>query len=275
MGPSRHRRSGQVKIASQGSGAAKMLKHSPKYGVTLLHIEIILTLKKNVKGALTSFDISVFCDGQNDTKRGKAMKMSETIGELATALAKAQGQIEAATKGSINPAFKSKYADINALRDVIREPLATNDLSILQFPRTSDNRVEVETMILHKSGEFMSEILSMPVGKPDAHGIGSALTYARRYGMSAILNLAADDDDGNAAVAGQAKAQEKPVEATRVTYASALEAAKKGKDAFNKWWRENKDVRSTISETQMVALKKSAEDAELATFGSEDPVGNI
>ena len=128
------------------------------------------------------------------------MKMSETIGDLATALSKAQGQIEAATKGSVNPAFRSKYADINALRDAIREPLAVNDLSLLQFPRTLEGRVEVETMILHKSGEYMSETLSMPVSKQDAHGIGSALTYARRYGMSAMLNLAADDDDGNAAV---------------------------------------------------------------------------
>jgi hypothetical protein len=203
------------------------------------------------------------------------MKMSETIGELATALAKAQGQIEAATKGSVNPAFKSKYADINALRDAIREPLATNDLSILQFPRTSDNRVEVETMILHKSGEFMSEVLSMPVGKPDAHGIGSALTYARRYGMSAILNLAADDDDGNAAVAGQTKAQDKTLEATRITFASAMVAAKEGKDAFNKWWRENKDVRSTISESQMVALKKAAEETEAMTFGTKDLIDEI
>ena len=209
------------------------------------------------------------------------MKMSETIGELATALAKAQGQIEAATKGSVNPAFKSKYADINALRDAIREPLATNDLSILQFPRTSDNRVEVETMILHKSGEFMSEVLSMPVGKldahgkPDAHGIGSALTYARRYGMSAILNLAADDDDGNAAVAGQTKAQDKTLEATRITFASAMVAAKEGKNAFNKWWRENKDVRSTISESQMVALKKAAEETEAMTVGTKDPIDKI
>jgi hypothetical protein len=128
------------------------------------------------------------------------MNMSDTISELATALAKAQGQIESASKDKSNPAFKSKYADINSLRDVIRQPLADNDLSVVQFPRMSGPYVEVETMILHKSGEFIAETLRMPVGeKMNAHGVGSALTYCRRYSLSAMLNLAAEDDDGNAA----------------------------------------------------------------------------
>jgi len=129
------------------------------------------------------------------------MNMSETIGELATALAKAQGQIEAASKDKANPAFRSKYADINALRDVIRQPLADNDLSVVQLPRMNGSYfVEVETMLIHKSGEFISETLRMPLGeKFNAHGVGSALTYCRRYSLSAMLNLAAEDDDGNAA----------------------------------------------------------------------------
>jgi len=163
------------------------------------------------------------------------MKMSETIAELAAALSKAQGQIEAATKGSVNPAFRSKYADINALRDAIREPLAVNDLSLLQFPRTLEGRVEVETMILHKSGEYMAETLSMPVSKQDAHGIGSALTYARRYGMSALLNLAADDDDGNAAVE---KAPAKPdPNAVKDLAIRAKGEAEKGMAALSTFWK--------------------------------------
>jgi hypothetical protein len=129
------------------------------------------------------------------------MNMSDTISELATALAKAQGQIESASKDKSNPAFKSKYADINALRDVIRQPLADNDLSIVQLPRMNGSYVEVETMLLHKSGEFIAETLRMPLGeKMNAHGVGSALTYCRRYSLSSMLNLAAEDDDGNLAV---------------------------------------------------------------------------
>jgi len=130
------------------------------------------------------------------------MNMSDTISELATALAKAQGQIESASKDKANGAFNNapKYADINALRDVIRKPLADNDLSIVQLPRMNGHYVEVETMLLHKSGEFIAETLRMPVGeKMTSHGVGSALTYCRRYSLSAMLNLAAEDDDGNAA----------------------------------------------------------------------------
>ena len=127
------------------------------------------------------------------------MNMSDTISELATALAKAQGQIESASKDKSNPAFKSKYADINSLRDVIRQPLADNDLSIVQLARMNGTYAEVETMLLHKSGEFIAETLRMPIEKMTSHGAGSALTYCRRYSLSAMLNLAAEDDDGNAA----------------------------------------------------------------------------
>lgn len=128
------------------------------------------------------------------------MKMSDSIAQLAEALAKAQGQIDDASKGSKNPFFNSKYADLAAVRAVIREPLAVNDIAVIQFPRSLDGEVEVETMLTHKSGEFISETLRLPVGKWDAHGIGSAITYARRYGLMSLLGIATDDDDGNAAV---------------------------------------------------------------------------
>lgn len=129
------------------------------------------------------------------------MKMSDTIASIADALAKAQGQIEDATKDGVNPHFKSAYATLAAVRSVIREPLATNGLSYIQPVRLDGNAVEVETMLMHSSGEFISEVLRMPVNKMDAHGIGSATSYARRYSLMSILGLAADDDDGNAAVA--------------------------------------------------------------------------
>jgi hypothetical protein len=128
------------------------------------------------------------------------MKMSDTIAEIATALAKAQGMMEDASKDALNPHFKSKYADLAAVRAVIREPLSVNDLALVQPARLYDGEVEVETMLLHKSGEYLAETLRMPVGKRDAHGVGSAISYARRYGLMSLLGLAADDDDGNAAV---------------------------------------------------------------------------
>lgn len=128
------------------------------------------------------------------------MQMSDTIAALAEALSKAQGEIEDATKAGINPHFKSKYADLAAVRAVIRTPLSANGLSIIQLPRAQNGVVEVDTMLVHKTGEYISETLRMPVAQMNAHGIGSAITYARRYGLMSILCLAADDDDGNAAV---------------------------------------------------------------------------
>ena len=137
------------------------------------------------------------------------MKMSATIGEIAGALSEAQGIIEAASKGSENPFFKSKYADLNALRAVIREPLKQTKLAVAQFASFDPefNLVSVETMLMHSSGEWMSEVFSLPaIPKTDREGrqlpldpqtIGSCVSYARRYSLASLLNLAAEDDDGN------------------------------------------------------------------------------
>lgn len=199
------------------------------------------------------------------------MKMSDSITAIATALAKAQGEIEDATKTGLNPAFRSKYADLAAVRAVIREPLAVNDLSIMQFPRTVAGGVEVETMILHKSGEFMSESLFMPVSKNDAHGIGSGITYARRYGLMSMLCLAADDDDGNAAVdkaPAPAPKVEKAVDPKLVKAAiEAGEAAAKklgGKGATDWWSGLANEVRVAIPADDKLRIKKLGQDADAA-----------
>ena len=126
---------------------------------------------------------------------------SATLAKLAEALCKAQGQMEGAAKDSVNPHFKNKYADLAAVWDAIRKPLAANGLSIVQFPRTVQGGVEIETTLLHTSGEFLRDALWMPCGKNDAQGIGSAITYARRYALMAVCGIAPVDDDGEAAVA--------------------------------------------------------------------------
>lgn len=200
------------------------------------------------------------------------MKMSETINELATALSKAQGQIEDATKDGINPAFRSKYADLAAVRAVIREPLAVNDLAIMQFPRTRQGYVEVETMLIHKSGEYVSETLELPVAKFDAHGIGSGITYGRRYGMMSMLCLAAVDDDGNAATE-KATPPKKP-EPKKSEYsdkeiagfALALKAAaEKGMNSLTTSWRSFDLSQRELFDSEAVAdLKKIAAAADAA-----------
>ena len=86
------------------------------------------------------------------------MQKSESIKELATALNKAQAEMSGAKKGANNPFFKSKYADLNAVVDAVRIPFSENGLSYSQFPIMEDNKVGVETILMHESGEWMSSI---------------------------------------------------------------------------------------------------------------------
>jgi hypothetical protein len=163
------------------------------------------------------------------------MKMSDTIDQLATALAIAQGQIEDAAKTTKNDFYKSKYADLASVRAAVRQPFADNGLSVVQFPRTVTGGVEVETMLLHKSGEFMAETLFMPV-KHEPHPIGSGISYARRYALMSIANLAADDDDGNAAQTAKPVAEPDP-NAVREIALRAKKEAEKGQEALTDFWR--------------------------------------
>ena len=135
------------------------------------------------------------------------MNKSESISGLAAALAKAQGQMKGAIKDSANPFFKSKYADLASVVEAIRAAFSANGLSYIQTVEPSEkDEVRVETTLLHLSGEWIScGVLSLPVSKVDAQGYGSALTYARRYSLSAAVGVAPEDDDGNAASAAKPK----------------------------------------------------------------------
>ena len=129
------------------------------------------------------------------------MKHSESIAALAGALAKAQLQIEPASKNATNPHFRSHYADLASIWDACRGPLNTNGLSIVQFPCDGEvGRTGLCTMLLHSSGEWISEVVTTRSQKDDPQGLGSALTYLRRYALAAVVGVTAtEDDDGNAA----------------------------------------------------------------------------
>ena len=129
------------------------------------------------------------------------MKKSEKIEQLASAMSKAQSQMGGAKKTAKNPFFKSNYANLEEVIHCIREPFANNGLSFMQFPIAEDDRAGVETIILHSSGEWISNDLLLKCSKVDPQGIGSAITYARRYGLQAAVGLPSEDDDGNAATA--------------------------------------------------------------------------
>ena len=135
------------------------------------------------------------------------IEQSESITHLAEALAKAQAVIEGAVKAKPNPAFKTKYADLSSVWDACREALTSNGLSVVQSPgHLNEGRMEMTTMLLHASGEWMRGSLSIPLGKVDAHGYGSATTYARRYALAAFVGVSPDEDDGNAAAAAKPEA---------------------------------------------------------------------
>ncbi len=127
------------------------------------------------------------------------MSQSESIAALAAALAKAQSQMGHASKGSVNPHFKNRYADLANVLDAVREPLAANGLAVSQLASAGDHGAACTTVLMHSSGEWIASTLELPVSKADAQGFGSALTYARRYSLAAICGIAQDDDDGEGA----------------------------------------------------------------------------
>ena len=128
------------------------------------------------------------------------MNKSDDIKELALALSKTQSILKGALKDSNNPFFKSKYADLASCWDACREPLAANGLSVVQMPcNDTPDSVALETILMHTSGQWISSVFSMPVSKHDAQAVGSAITYARRYALAAVVGIAPEDDDGNLA----------------------------------------------------------------------------
>jgi len=137
--------------------------------------------------------------------------MSETIGALAAALSKFQGEVGAASKNAQNPHLKNKYADLASIWEAIREPLAANGLAVTQCPEPGDpGTLHLGTMLLHSSGEWVKSVLAMPVTKSAPQGYGSALTYARRYGLAALLGITQEDDDADAATRPAAARESKP-----------------------------------------------------------------
>ena len=145
------------------------------------------------------------------------MQKSESITNLAAALAKAQATMTGALKDSENPHFRSKYADLESVWNACREPLTSNGLSVTQLlTYTERQAVAIETLLLHESGEYIGSSFEIPVSKSDAQGFGSALTYARRYSLSAIIGIAPAEDDGESAV-GRGTAAKKPTGTTPPT----------------------------------------------------------
>ena len=132
------------------------------------------------------------------------MNKSDEIKDLAAALAKAQAQITGADKGGKTDAYRkgSKYATLQDAWDACREPLTKNGLSVVQTTDTSENGMVLESILMHSSGQWISSVYPINPEKPGPQGLGSCMTYARRYSLMALVSVTPNDaseDDGNAA----------------------------------------------------------------------------
>jgi hypothetical protein len=126
---------------------------------------------------------------------------------LAKALAAAQSEMRNATLNKVNPHFRSKYADLAAIRDTTVPVLSKHGLSIVQFTRLSDAGLVLVTRLMHEGGEHIEGEYPLPMATDKPQQMGSALTYARRYCWSAMVGISADeDDDANSASTPQQQA---------------------------------------------------------------------
>ena len=120
---------------------------------------------------------------------------SNNIDKLAESLAKAQGEMKGAKANSANPFFKSNYADLHAVIKSAFPHLSKHGLSVSQGNEMIMGAVCVTTTLMHSSGQWLRSKVKLPLSKKDAQGVGAAITYGRRYGLSAIVGIAQYDDD--------------------------------------------------------------------------------
>lgn len=150
------------------------------------------------------------------------MILSEAAGDLFAAYAKAQAEMGEVVKGATNPAFKSKYADLASVMGAIMPALSKNGLALIQSPSFDGENVVIETMIAHTSGQWMRSTLRLKPTKFDPQGVGSAITYGRRYAAMALTGVAPEDDDGNAA---SFQAPERAAKGSGAALAGAMRSA--------------------------------------------------
>ncbi len=133
------------------------------------------------------------------------MRTSSELDKISDALALAQASFDVVEKNKVNPYFNSKFADLSSVIAATRPALAANGLCFSQSPYYTDNRVIVISRLIHKSGQWLENEVSLKPLADNPQAIGSTITYGRRYGLSSLLGVCADDDDdGNEASKGTA-----------------------------------------------------------------------
>lgn len=151
---------------------------------------------------------------------------SEEVDKLIVDLIGLLNEQDDPLKDTTNPAFKSKYADLDAVFRVTRKICAAHRFGLLQAVLdSSSSLVIVRTVLIHASGQWIATDINLPVMKGDPQGIGSAITYAKRYGAQILTGRASEDDDGNAASKKPTTPATPAAEVKKITEAQALEIA--------------------------------------------------
>lgn len=185
------------------------------------------------------------------------MNKSESIANLAAAMAKAQAEMHNPRFDSTNPHFKSKFASLAAVREAVIPVLARHGLSLTQFPVTGEGRAGCVNHLAHESGEWMEEAFLIPVDKSNAHGYASALTYAKRLSMQSVVGVVGDeDDDGNGAV------ESKRVSDDRINhFASRIEKATNTDELQGIWKSAVEACKEASDHEAHAVIKKMVQDA--------------
>jgi hypothetical protein len=181
---------------------------------------------------------------------------SPNIGKLTSGLHAAQAHFNGVAKDSKNPHFKNNYASLEAVVDTAKGPLQEAGLAFTQAPGVIvDGAIEITTMLMHTSGEWLRSTLHVPLSKKDAQGVGSAITYGCRYALMATLGLPPVDDDGEAAVKPEPKREDGVPRGARsdnlssrikATLLSAIKQAKTKRDLED--WGQHPETKKTIAD---------------------------
>lgn len=201
----------------------------------------------------------------NDVTQYMSHDHSIELGALAKALSQAQAELQDAKKDSINPHFKSRFASLASVRAAITPTFSKHGLSVAQYNEPcGDKGVCVVTLLMHESGQWLKGRLYVPVVKQDPQGFGSAISYARRYALGEIANIATDDDDDAELASKPAPAKAPPAKAEPVdieALSRALTEAKTAKELADAAVAIGR-VKDKLSDGQLAALRGIREERE-------------
>ncbi len=197
---------------------------------------------------------------------------------FAKAFVQGQKATEAVKKAASNPAFKSKYADLSEVVEATVPALNSAGIGVIQAPEFDGEMVSVTTIFIHESGSSLTGVLKLRPSKADPQGVGSAITYARRYSLLAMTGAAPEDDDGNAASGPRQDRRTEPAATSSPSAAAQFAADQlrqtKTRDEFTHFWNTQKEgLREQLSDgdyAHVIAVMK-AEAKRFADQPAEKP----